>query len=53
MNARILLVEDEKKIADIVKAYLEKEGFSVKPVQNGSDALEELKTGFDLIILDL
>ncbi len=53
MNRKILLVEDEKKIADIVVAYLEKEGYQVKHVDTGSDALELLKNGFDLIILDL
>ncbi len=53
MTTKILLVEDEKKIADIVVAYLEKEGYEVRHVDNGSEALELLRNGFDLIILDL
>jgi DNA-binding response OmpR family regulator len=50
---RILVVEDEQKIADIVKAYLEKEGFAVTIAGCGQEALERLKDGVDLIILDL
>ncbi|GAB4534856.1 MAG: response regulator transcription factor [Thermodesulfovibrionia bacterium] len=50
---RILVVEDEAKIANIVKAYLEREGFSVHVARDGESALSTLKQGFDLIILDL
>lgn len=53
MNARILIVEDEEKISDIIKAYLEKEGFRVTVAGTGQKAIEALKDGFDLIILDL
>jgi DNA-binding response OmpR family regulator len=50
---RILVVEDEVKIAEIVKAYLEKDGFTVVTAQTGDTAMSQLKEGFDLIILDL
>jgi DNA-binding response OmpR family regulator len=50
---RILLVEDEEKIAGIVKAYLEKEQFRITVAETGEKALSKLKDGFDLIILDL
>lgn len=49
----ILVVEDEAKIAEIVKAYLEKEGYSVRLAQSGSEALKLLKGSFDLVVLDL
>ncbi|MBI5057996.1 MAG: response regulator transcription factor [Nitrospirae bacterium] len=49
----ILVVEDESKIAAIVKAYLEKEGFRVTVASTGQKAISALKDGFDLIILDL
>jgi DNA-binding response OmpR family regulator len=49
----ILVVEDEKKIADIVRAYLEKEGYRVKPAETGEQALKLLKDTVDLVILDL
>jgi DNA-binding response OmpR family regulator len=52
-SGRILVVEDEAKIAEIVKAYLAKDGFSVTVAETGSKALSMLKNGFDLIILDL
>ena len=50
---KILVVEDETKIADIVKAYLEKDGFTVVTAQTGEKAMSQLKEGFNLIILDL
>lgn len=50
---KILIVEDEQKIVDIVKAYLEKEGFTIFTAENGQRAIELLKEGFGLIILDL
>jgi DNA-binding response OmpR family regulator len=52
-NGRILVVEDEKKISDIVKAYLEKESFDVTVARNGQEAMSAIKEGFDLVILDL
>ncbi len=52
-GSRILVVEDEAKIAEIVRAYLEKDGFKVSVAENGEKALSILKQGFDLIILDL
>jgi DNA-binding response OmpR family regulator len=50
---RILIIEDEVKISDIVKAYLEREGFSVSVAGTGAQAISMLKNGFALIILDL
>lgn len=50
---RILVVEDEEKIAEIVRAYLEKDGFRVTVAETGQKAISVLKDGFDLIILDL
>ncbi len=50
---KILIVEDEKKISDIIKSYFEKEGFDVTVAETGSKALQLIKERFDLIILDL
>jgi DNA-binding response OmpR family regulator len=52
-KAKILIVEDEKDIAQVVKSYLEREGFFAEIAVNGVDALRLLKNSFDLIILDL
>lgn len=49
----ILVVEDEKKISDIVRAYLEKEGYRVSVAESGKTALKSLKESPDLVILDL
>jgi len=49
----ILVVEDEKKISDIVRAYLEKEGYRVSLAETGKAALKSLLESPDLVILDL
>jgi DNA-binding response OmpR family regulator len=51
---KILVVDDEKKIVEIVKAYLEREGYQVIPAYDGKSAIESAKNQHpDLIILDL
>lgn len=50
---KILIVEDEKKISDIVRAYLEKEGYGVSLAETGKAALKFLRESPDLVILDL
>ena len=50
----ILIVEDEADIAELVKYHLVKEGFAVRTVGNGTQALELIVRDHpDLIILDL
>ena len=48
---RILIVEDEKHLADGLRFNLEAEGYEVETVDNGEDALT--KTAFDLVLLDV
>ena len=51
---RILLVEDEKKIASFIKRGLREEHYVVDVVGNSEDALWGIKTNlYDLIILDI
>jgi DNA-binding response OmpR family regulator len=51
---RILVVDDEEKIAEVVKSYLEKDGYKVYTAYNGSKAVELFeKVAPNLIILDL
>lgn len=51
---KILVVEDEKKIADVIKAYLEREGYLVTATASGAEALTLADAGkYDLIVLDL
>ena len=51
---KILIIEDERQIADSIKFNLEKEGFAVKVAENGNDGLGLIDSEyFDLIVLDL
>jgi two-component system copper resistance phosphate regulon response regulator CusR len=51
---RILVVEDEKRIADFLQRGLESGGYAVDTANDGSTALEHIHaTDYDLIILDL
>ncbi|WP_297421440.1 response regulator transcription factor [Clostridium sp.] len=52
--SNILIIEDEKSVSDVVKAYLEKEGYGVYSTENGLDGIEIFrKVKIDLVILDL
>lgn len=49
----ILLVDDEIKITEVVKAYLDKEGYNTFVAHDGKKALELFnQETFDLVILD-
>jgi len=51
---RILLVEDEENIRDIVKLNLELEGYETVIASNGKDALKLVEDQhFDLVMLDI
>ncbi|KGG80419.1 transcriptional regulator [Caloranaerobacter azorensis H53214] len=50
----ILLVDDEEQIINVVRAYLEKEGYNVFTAYNGKEALDVFnKESIDFIVLDL
>jgi two-component system OmpR family response regulator len=54
MGKKILIVDDEKKITEIISAYLERDNFSVITAYDGKSALDAVKKyAPDLIILDL
>jgi len=51
---RILLVDDEQKVINVIEAYLIKEGFEVLTASDGEEALDSFKNEqLHLIILDL
>ncbi|HEB13171.1 MAG TPA: response regulator transcription factor [Actinobacteria bacterium] len=51
---KILVVEDEKKISEVIKAYLEREGYLVNTTPSGREALKLAETVEpDLVVLDL
>jgi DNA-binding response OmpR family regulator len=54
MAATILLVEDERKLRDLVRSYLERAGFMVLSTDSGAEALSLASSASpDLLILDL
>jgi DNA-binding response OmpR family regulator len=56
MNAKILLVEDEIDLGNVVKQYLELVGFEVDWAKNGKlafDQLQQLHSSYQLIIIDV
>jgi heavy metal response regulator len=51
---KILIAEDEKKVAHFVKKGLQEEGYAVDVASNGEDGLTlATETPYDLIILDI
>ena len=51
---RILVVEDEKKVASFIKRGLEEEGYSVDVAYDGEEGLKMgADEGYDLILMDL
>ncbi len=54
MSENILIVDDEKEIADLIEVYLKNDGYSVYKFYNGMDALCCIeKQKIDLAILDV
>ena len=50
----ILIIEDEKSVSEVLKAYLEKEGYGVFSSESGFNGIELFKKEkIDLVILDL
>ena len=51
---KILVVDDEPKVCDLIKAYLEKDGYEVILAGDGKSAVEKARSYKpDLIVLDL
>ena len=54
MARNILVVEDDRNISDLIRMYLEKEGFDVRIAYDGGKAVEEFKEKEpDLVLLDI
>ena len=51
---RVLVVDDEKLIRDVIKEYLLLENMEVDDASNGIEAIEKVKSkDFDIIIMDI
>jgi DNA-binding response OmpR family regulator len=53
MQEKILVVDDEKDICNILQFNLENEGFEVEVAHSGEEALQKLSDSYSLIILDV
>ncbi|MEO7805012.1 MAG: response regulator transcription factor [Actinomycetota bacterium] len=54
LPTRVLLVEDDETVSDVVRRYLEREGFEVDLIGDGMLALEKIAQAVpDLVILDI
>ena len=54
MASTVLLVEDERKLRDLVRAYLERAGFAVLSTDSGAEAITMAAAApVDLVVLDL
>ena len=54
MNRTILIIEDDKDIAELVALHLRDEGYGVDVILDGSEGLTRAQNGdYDLIVLDL
>ena len=54
MATSVLVVEDERNIAELLQLYLEKEGYAVTIAGDGGEGLEKFRTiGPDLVLLDV
>ena len=54
MGRKILVVEDDSNISDLIRMYLEKEGFEVKTCADGGAAVETFREWKpDLVLLDI
>jgi len=52
--ARIIVIDDEKDVRDVLKEVLERAGFDVEIAANGDDGLELLgNKGADVVITDI
>lgn len=54
MHAKILYIEDDQEMIDLVSLILSRRGYEVKGAQGGRNGLEAIRNeSFDLVLLDL
>lgn len=51
--SKLLLVDDDKNISELIKMYLEKEGYSCLQAYNGKEAIEKMDQSIELVVLDI
>lgn len=53
MSEKILIVDDEKGIVDMLKSYFERQSFQVYTAYNGMEALKQAVCDPDIVLLDI
>ena len=54
MARKVLVVEDDRNISDLIRMYLEKEGFEVITAFDGGSAVEKFRENQpDIVLLDI
>jgi two-component system response regulator RegX3 len=54
VKAKVLIVEDEREIGELIGEYLDREGIEATLVETGEDGLKVLEgSPFDLVVLDI
>ncbi|MCH5345054.1 MAG: response regulator transcription factor [Acetatifactor sp.] len=53
MNEKILIVDDEKGVVDMLKSYFEMQTYQVYTAFNGTDALKQAVHNPDIVLLDI
>ena len=54
MDYKILIADDEPEIRDLLRLYLEKDGYEVVEASNGAQAMDIINAGaIDLVLLDI
>lgn len=53
MNEKIMVVDDDQDIREVIQVLLSSEGYNVIEASNGKEALELVDDDTDLIILDV
>ena len=54
MSSKILVLDDEKEIADVIALYLRNDGYEVETAYSGREALGLIEKGEpDLVLLDV
>ena len=53
MSEKILIVDDEKGIVDMLKSYFERQSFQIYTAYNGMEALKQAVCDPDIVLLDI
>jgi DNA-binding response OmpR family regulator len=53
LTGRVLIVDDDVELVDMLKAYLEGEGFHVEAVQGTAAVSRAISGDFDIVVLDI